>query len=130
LNLLLLPETRRGRDSRIGGNLDFEHGFAALYAVAAFQVTGFDADAVDERSVGRAEIAQETLRRRDFQNAVVARKIAVLRQAKMCIFAAPNHKCFVLFKRKDAPGLRTRYHAECNSHLFKFYPKFPFMQKA
>lgn len=47
---------------------------------------------------------------------MVTREKTVVRQAKLRVFAAPNHKSFVLVKRKDAPDLRTRNHVQSNSH--------------
>ena len=101
----------------IGFYFDFENGFASLDAVAAFQMCGFDADSVDESSVRRAEIAEENLRRSDFENAVMTRKKTILRQTKMRVLASSDKKGIVLLKCKYASRLRSRNNAQSDNHL-------------
>jgi hypothetical protein len=86
----------------IGRDLDFEHGLAPLNSIAVLQVGGIDANAVDEGTVRRAEIAQKTLRRRYLENTVVTLKKAVLRQAELRIFASTDHECVVLIEGEVA----------------------------
>ncbi len=101
---------------RIRGDLHFQYRFAALYPVAVLEMRRINADPVHEGSVCGTQVAKETLRRRNFQKAMMAREKTVVRQTKLRIFASPDHKGFVLVKRENAPCLRTGDHAQCNSH--------------
>ena len=99
-----------------GRNFNLENSFAALDPIAVFQVRGFDANTVYKSSVGRAQVAQETLWRRDLENAVMARKETVVRQAELSILAAPDHECVVLVECEVASGLRARNNMKCYTH--------------
>src|SRR3954464_4796967 len=65
-----------------------------------------DAYSIYKCSVGRTEITEKTLRRRDLEDAVMARKESILRQTELSVLATSDHECIVLVEREVAAGLR------------------------
>ena len=62
---------------------------------------------VEKRAVGRSEIAQVGVRRVHFEQAMITREVAILRQTEMSVGTAPDQKAVVLSERKDPAFVRT-----------------------
>jgi hypothetical protein len=65
-----------------------------------------DASSVNKRSIRRIQIAQKGTRRIYFEQTVVAREIAIVRQEKMGVAATSDQKAVVLSEGKDAALVR------------------------
>jgi hypothetical protein len=87
---------------RVGANLDFQNGLAALNAVAAMKVSFVDSLAVDKSAIGGMQVPYKTSGRNDLQQTVVARKEPVVLKTEMSCIAAADEECVVLVKRKHA----------------------------
>jgi len=74
------------------------------------QVRGLDPDPIYESSVCRTEVTEESLRRSDLENAVMARKESVLRQAELRVVTSPDHESVVLVESEVAAGLWAGYY--------------------
>ncbi len=68
---------------KICEHFHLEDRFAALYAVAALQVSRIDTQTVYERSVCRPQISKKCLRRSDLNETMMAREEAILRQTEL-----------------------------------------------
>ena len=88
---------------------DSANELPALNAVAVFQMGGLDPQAVDKGAVRRTQIAKKSLWRCYLEDAVMAREKSIMRQAKLCVFASPDHKSVVLIKCEVASGLWARH---------------------
>ena len=91
----------------------------ALKPIAALQKNFLNALAVDECSVGRAEVAQKTTRRRNFEQTMVAGKELIFGKVKMRVLAASDQKRIVLIEGELLPVVRAGQNSQSNAHLFR-----------
>ena len=97
-------------------HIDFENGLAALKPIAALQKNFLNSVAVDESAVSRAQVAQETTRRRDFEQTMMAGKEAIFRKVKVGVFAASDQKRVVLIENKLLPVVRAGQNSKRDTH--------------
>src|SRR4029077_15740712 len=90
----------------IGLHFYFEHRLSALNAIAANQVRFGNLLAVHESAVGRTQVAQKAARRRNLQQAMMAREKFVFGKIKVGAVAAADQKCVVLIESELAPAVR------------------------
>ena len=92
------------------GRADFnqQYCFAALDLRAILEKRLGNSLAVYKRAIGRTKVTQETARRLNFQQAMVAREKAIIRQAQLRGITATDEKSIVLVKGEGAPGVRAR----------------------
>jgi hypothetical protein len=86
-------------------NLNFEHSLAALNPVSAVQESFRDFLSVYEGSVSRTEVTQETARRGNLEQAMMAGKETILGEIKVRALAAADQKSVMLVEDKLASGV-------------------------
>jgi hypothetical protein len=97
-------------------HIDFEDCLAALKSIAAPKKNFLHAFAVNERAVRRAQIAQETTRRRDLEQTMMPGKEAIFRQVEVGVFAAADQKRVVLIENKLLPVVRAGQNSKRDTH--------------
>jgi len=87
-----------------------------LKPITALQKNFLHPVAVDERSVSRAQVAEETTRRRDLEQTMMAGKEPIFRKIKVGVFAAPDQKRVVLIENKLLPVVRAGQNSKRYTH--------------
>src|SRR5947209_10141254 len=92
-------------------HVDLQHGLAALNSIAAVEKCFGYSLAINKRPIRRAQVAQETPRRRDFQQAMVAGKKFIPRKRKVSALASANQERIVLIESEFAAVVRPGYNS-------------------